>query len=62
VVKIGGANRYRLDRIEEYVASRHDDPVSLPSLSTDRVSRGISRRRSVRSLPLAFSPDVPRAT
>lgn len=52
LVKIGGANRYRLDRIEEYVAGRLDDPVSVPSLLNGRVSpRVVSRRRS-RRVPL----------
>jgi hypothetical protein len=38
-VKIGGANRYRLDRVEEYIAKHLDDPVPVPTLITQSAWR-----------------------
>jgi hypothetical protein len=39
LVKIGGANRYRLDRIEEYIAKELDEPAPVPSLITQSAWR-----------------------
>lgn len=39
LVKIGGANRYRLDRVEEYIDKQFDEPAPVPSLITQSAWR-----------------------
>jgi hypothetical protein len=55
LVKIGGANRYRLDRVEEYIARQLDEPVRPVTRPAQRPLPTRASRARSRRVPLLDS-------